>query len=92
MTVGYLADSFDLLNVGHLDLIAQANDLCSHLVVGVLSDELTERVQGVRPIVPLVERAALVAHLRGVHRVVAHAEEVLSVVDVVIYMVDAELS
>lgn len=72
MTVGYLADSFDLINVRDLDLIAQAGARCTRLVVGVFTDDYAERVSGVRPVVPLVERMAVLQHLRGVDHVVVH--------------------
>lgn len=72
MSVGYLACSFDLLNVGHLDLIAQAKGLCDRLVVGVCSDAAIERADGRPPVVPLAERTALVGHVRGVDEVVVH--------------------
>lgn len=74
MTIGYLVDSFDLLNVRHIDLIAQANDRCSRVVAGVFSDEVVRRLLGGRPVVPLDERMALVAHLRGVSQVTVHDE------------------
>jgi cytidyltransferase-like protein len=72
MVVGYLANSFDLINVRDLDLIAQARHLCSRLVVGVFTDDFAERHQGRRPVVPLVERMALVQRVRGVHEVRVH--------------------
>lgn len=72
MSLGYLACSFDLLNVGHLDLIAQARELCDRLIVGVYTDEAIERADGRPPVTPLAERAALVGHVRGVDEVVVH--------------------
>ena len=69
---GYLARSFDLINVSDLDLISQARQLCSRLVVGVHSDELVTRLTGRPPVVPLSERVALVAHVRGVDEVLVH--------------------
>jgi len=72
MTVGYLADSFDMINVRDLDLVAQARALCSRLVVGVFTDEYTEQLFGRRPIVPFSERLLIVRHLRGVDEVVEH--------------------
>lgn len=72
MAVGYLANAFDLLNVRDLDLIGQARGKCSRLVLGVFSDEFAERLYGRRPVVPLVERLALVSHVRGVDEVVTH--------------------
>ncbi len=72
MSVGYLTDSFDLINVRDLDLIAQAGERCAHLVLGVFTDEYAEQVFGRRPVVPLSERLAVLRHVRGVADVVAH--------------------
>lgn len=70
MSVGYLAHSFDLLNVRDLDLVAQAGEHCDELVAGVLADDLVEERYGRRPVVPVAERLALVARVRGVSRAV----------------------
>lgn len=75
MSVGYLAHSFDLINVRDLDLIAQAKEMCSRLVVGVFSDSYAEEIYGRRPVVPLFERMALVGHVRGVDNVVVDEGE-----------------
>jgi cytidyltransferase-like protein len=75
MSVGYLTDSFDLINVRDLDVIAQARSLCSRLVVGVFSDEYAEQLSGRRPVVPLVERVAVLRHVRGVADVVVHTAD-----------------
>jgi hypothetical protein len=73
MCVGYLARSFDLFNVGDLDIIAQAEKQCTELVLGVLNDELTEVVYGRPPVVPIDERMLLLGHVRGVSGVVVHS-------------------
>jgi cytidyltransferase-like protein len=72
MTHGYLAYSFDLLNVGDLDVIAQARRHCDHLVVGVYSDEFARQMSGRSPVVPLMERMELLRYVRGVDEVVVH--------------------
>jgi hypothetical protein len=73
MCVGYLARSFDLFNVGDLDVISQAHNRCRELVLGVLNDELVEEVYGRPPIVPIDERLVLLSHVRGVSGVVVHS-------------------
>ncbi len=73
MAVGYLAGAFDMLNVGDLDMIAQARELCECLVVGVYTDGQAERAQGRAPVVPLEERLEIVSHVRGVSSAVVHA-------------------
>jgi hypothetical protein len=70
MSVGYFADSFDVLNVRDLDLIAHARELCSRLLVGVFTDDYVERLRGRRPVVPLDERMALMQHIGGAADVV----------------------
>jgi Cytidylyltransferase-like len=77
MSVGYLAGAFDLFNVRDLDLITQAQSHCSRLVVGVFTDAYAEQIIGRRPVVPLVERIALLRHVRGVADVVSHDESSL---------------
>ena len=73
--LGYLAGSFDLLNVAHLDVIGQARARCTRLVVGVLPDDEVEQLTGRPPVVPLAERVTLVGHVRGVDEVVEHDPE-----------------
>jgi glycerol-3-phosphate cytidylyltransferase len=91
MSVGYLAQSFDLLNVRDLDLIAQARQHCAHLIVGVHTDELVEARQGRRPVVPLSERMALVGHVRGVAEVVEHGDDPVELpLGTVVFAVDDE--
>ena len=72
MTQGYMARSFDLLNVCDLDLIAQASSICDRLTVAVLSDEDVHERMGRPPVVPLVERLELLRHVRGVDEVIVH--------------------
>lgn len=74
MIVGYLGCSFDLMNVTDLDLIRQAGLVSEWLVVGVFSDEYIAALTGQAPVVPLEERLALVAAVRGVDAVQVHDE------------------
>lgn len=55
---------FDLLHIGHVEYLEQARALGSALIVGINGDASTRRLKGPgRPIVPAVERAALIAAL-----------------------------
>jgi len=74
MRQGYLAGSFDLLNVGDLDVIGQVRERCDRLVVGVYSDGYVRKLSGRLPVVPLNERAELLRHVRGVAEVLTHNE------------------
>lgn len=83
MSVGYLVDVFDLVNVRDLDLIAQARARCKQLVLGVLTDEHAERVFGRRPVITLSERITILRHVRGVSDVVVHDDTISQDADVV---------
>lgn len=61
---------FDLLHVGHVQLLRQARALGDLLVVGVNSDASVRRLKGPgHPLVPETERSAIVLALRWVDRV-----------------------
>jgi glycerol-3-phosphate cytidylyltransferase len=72
MSIGYLADSFDVISLRDLDLIAQARARCSRLLVGVFTDDYVKQLLGRHPLVPFDERAAVVQHVDGVSDVVSH--------------------
>ena len=70
-TVVFTNGVFDLLHVGHLEYIEQAKSLGDYLIVGVNGDRSTYRLKGFgRPVVPVDERARLVAALNPVDVVV----------------------
>ena len=70
MITGYVPGGFDMLHVGHLNILAEAAKRCDSLIAGVATDESLERMKGRGPIVPLAERMAMVAALRMVDSVV----------------------
>jgi rfaE bifunctional protein nucleotidyltransferase chain/domain len=66
---------FDLLHVGHARYLAQARALGDLLVVALNDDASTRALKGPgRPVLPLAERAELLAALRSVDAVVAFAQ------------------
>ncbi len=69
--VGYAPGGYDLFHVGHLNILRHAKSRCDHLIAGVVSDELLERVKGRRPVVPLAERLEIVSHIAFVDQAVA---------------------
>ena len=71
MTVGYAPGVYDLFHVGHLNILRHARELCDHLIVGVVSDEMAELAKGRRPVVPLAERLEIIRSLRIVDEAVA---------------------
>ena len=70
MITGYVPGGFDMLHVGHLNILTEAAKRCDRLIAGVATDESLERMKGRGPIVPMAERMAMVAALRMVDSVV----------------------
>jgi D-beta-D-heptose 7-phosphate kinase/D-beta-D-heptose 1-phosphate adenosyltransferase len=67
---------FDLLHAGHLELLRRAATLGDALVIAINSDASVRRLKGAeRPLVPQVERAALLAALSFVDAVTIFEED-----------------
>lgn len=67
---------FDLLHLGHARYLAAARRLGDALIVGINSDESVRRLKGSRrPLVPVRERAELIASLECVDLVVVFSED-----------------
>jgi choline-phosphate cytidylyltransferase len=68
--------TYDLLHIGHVNLLQRARELGTRLVVGVSSDELNFRKKGVYPAYSTEDRLAIVHALRFVDEVfVEHSLE-----------------
>lgn len=70
--VGYTTGVFDMFHAGHLNILRKAREHCDHLIVGVAGDELSVERKGKLPVVPFVERMAIVQHVRYVDTVVPY--------------------
>ena len=75
MLTGYVPGGFDMLHIGHLNILPSAAARCDRLVVGVATDDSLERMKGRPPIVPQAERMALVSALRMVDAVVPDLDQ-----------------
>ena len=75
MLTGYVPGGFDMLHIGHLNILTSAAARCDRLIVGVATDESLERMKGRPPIVPQAERMALVSALRMVDAVVPDLDQ-----------------
>ncbi|MFF7351652.1 MULTISPECIES: adenylyltransferase/cytidyltransferase family protein [Streptomyces] len=67
---GYAPGVWDLFHIGHLSILREARRHCDRLVAGVASDELTRRLKGRPPVIPLAERLEIVRGVRHVDDVV----------------------
>lgn len=68
--IGYVAGVFDLYHIGHLNMFKRAKEQCDYLIVGVVTDERTERIKGKKPFIPFTERIELVRSCRYVDEAV----------------------
>lgn len=68
--IGYTQGTFDMFHIGHLNLLHQASELCDSLIVGVNRDQLVNKYKHKVPVVNERDRAAIVAELRCVDKVV----------------------
>jgi D-beta-D-heptose 7-phosphate kinase/D-beta-D-heptose 1-phosphate adenosyltransferase len=76
LRVGFTNGCFDLLHPGHLALLRRARAACDRLIVGLNSDASVRRLKGEgRPLQDEAARAAVLAALADVDRVVVFAED-----------------
>lgn len=66
MRVGITFGTFDLLHVGHINILDRAKKVCDYLVVGVSTDQLNVAKKGVAPVYSQDERLKIVSALRVV--------------------------
>ena len=76
LSVGFTNGCFDILHLGHVQLLAFARARCDRLIVGVNSDESVKRLKGpTRPINDEVTRQKILAALESVDAVVMFDED-----------------
>jgi len=76
MTRIFVNGTFDILHIGHLELLKYARSLGDHLTVGIDSDARVSRLKGpTRPINNQQERTTMLQHLRSVDDVVVFDTE-----------------
>ncbi|MFF0163575.1 adenylyltransferase/cytidyltransferase family protein [Streptomyces sp. NPDC005263] len=72
--IGFAPGVYDLFHIGHLNILREARRHCDRLVVGVTTDDLTVRLKGKVPVIPLAERLDIVRSIRYVDEAVVESE------------------
>ena len=79
--------TFDLFHIGHLKLIERIKSMCSNLIVAVSTDEFN-KLKGKTCIIPYEQRAAIVAGIKYVDKVIPEDNWEQKITDVEKYNVD----
>jgi len=67
--IGYAPGVYDMLHVGHLNILKHAAANCDLLIAGVVSDEMALAAKGRAPVVPQAERLQIVEAISCVDKV-----------------------
>ena len=70
MVIGYTTGVYDMFHIVHLNILRRAKEQCDFLIVGVSTDELVQHDKNKIPIIPFVERCAIVESIKYVDQVV----------------------
>lgn len=70
MIIGYTTGVYDMFHIGHLNVLKHAKEQCDFLIVGVSTDELVLHDKNKVPVIPFVERCAIVEAIKYVDKVV----------------------
>lgn len=76
--LGYVPGGWDLFHIGHLNILLRAREQCDRLVVGVVTDEALLAAKGALPVVPLYERAEVMASIDVIDEVVTDSGDKLA--------------
>jgi len=68
--VGYTQGVYDMLHIGHINLINHAKELCERLIVGVNSDDLVREYKHKTPVFSEEDRRVIIENLKAVDEAV----------------------
>ena len=75
-TVGFTNGCFDLLHVGHVEVLRKSKEKCDKLVLGLNSDSSIKKIKGEdRPIIDQNSRSILLSEFQSVDLIVIFDEE-----------------
>ena len=68
--VGYTQGVYDMLHIGHINLLNHAKEQCDRLIVGVNSDELVREYKHKTPVFSEEDRRVIIENLKAVDEAV----------------------
>ncbi len=75
-TVGFTNGCFDLVHVGHVEVLRKSKEKCDKLVLGLNSDRSIKKIKGNgRPIIDQTSRSILLSEFQSVDLIVIFDEE-----------------
>lgn len=90
----YISGVWDLLHIGHLNILERAKNLGGNLIVGVNIDELVPTYKKHKTVTPYGERKRLVGALKCVDKTIPHPSldevEMLDKYDINVVVVSSE--
>ncbi|MCD8543314.1 MAG: adenylyltransferase/cytidyltransferase family protein [Sulfurospirillum cavolei] len=79
--------TFDMFHIGHLNLLNRLSQLGTNLIVAVSTDEFNA-LKGKKTLIPYEQRAAIVANIKGVTRVIPEQNWEQKIEDITTYHID----
>lgn len=68
--VAYTGGTFDMLHVGHIELLQYCREVADKVVVSLNTDEFIKRYKGKSPVIPYVQRMEMLLSTKYVDEVV----------------------
>lgn len=68
--VGYISGMFDILHIGHIEILRRSKEFCDHLIVAVGTDEFMMSRKNRASVMPYHERIEIVKAIRYVDQTV----------------------
>lgn len=68
--VGYTCGVFDMLHIGHLNLLERCKDMCDYLIVGVCNDDYVYNIKKTTPVYEENDRVRILNALKCVDEAV----------------------
>ena len=73
--IGFTNGCFDILHLGHIELLKKAKSKCDFLIVGLNSDKSIKKIKGnKRPILNLKNRMKVIKSIKYVNKVIVFDE------------------